>query len=263
MNDPLIPLLGLVLSASLLGSLHCVGMCGPLLAFARGGRGNGGPQAGLWAYHLGRLLAYLALGFSAGWLGRGLDLSGAVYGFQRLALWMTGLSLVGIGLAQLASAYGLLTGALGSPAGRLPAAIKRPAQRLFARLAPRLARLPGWARPLGLGLLSAVLPCGWLYAFVALSAGLGAPSVGLLVMAAFWLGGLPALTLLGAALRRLPLGGRRLVPTFSALLLVLVGGLALLGRAQLAPLALAQAPDLPGLLQGLQETPACCEPEHP
>jgi hypothetical protein len=258
MTTSLLPLLGVVLSASVLGSLHCVGMCGPLMALARGGKESGSAALRLWLYHGGRLGAYVALGCSAGLLGRGLDLSGAVFGFQRLALGLTGIALIGFGLAQLASAFGLLTGSQGLPGGLVPGALKRPAQRLFARLTPRLAHLPRWSRPLGLGLLSAVLPCGWLYAFVALSAGLGAPLQGMLVMAAFWLGGLPALGLLGAVLGRLLAPGHRLVPSLSAVLLVVVGGLALFGRGQLAPLALAQSPELPGLLQQLDEKPACC-----
>ncbi|MBE7450024.1 MAG: sulfite exporter TauE/SafE family protein [Kofleriaceae bacterium] len=42
------------------------------------------------------------------------------------------------------------------------------------------------ARAALLGLLSAALPCGWLWAFVVVAAGTGSPVGGALVMTAFW-----------------------------------------------------------------------------
>lgn len=56
------------LAASLAGSLHCVGMCGPLRLFLPTGR------SGALGYQAGRLAAYLALGAALGWLGWALPL---------------------------------------------------------------------------------------------------------------------------------------------------------------------------------------------
>lgn len=251
----LLPLAGAVLSASLLGSLHCVGMCGPLLALAGGPQGCAQRGRSLRLYHLGRLLAYALLGALAGALGAALDLSGQAFGLQRIALGLTGVGMLLIGLFQLASAFGLLTG---SP-GLLPSGWRQRARGAFALLAPRLSRLPRALRPLGLGLLSAWLPCGWLYAFVALAAGQGAPLPGALVMAAFWLGGLPALGLFGLAVGRLFAARHRWIPLISALALILVGALALAGRGRVGPLDLGpRSIDPAAALEALDEEPECC-----
>ena len=51
------------------------------------------------------------------------------------------------------------------------------------------------------GLLTAFLPCGWLYMFASYAAGTGSPLWGGLFMAAFWLGSVPALMLAGVGLQ--------------------------------------------------------------
>src|SRR5690606_10362020 len=59
-----------------------------------------------------------------------------------------------------------------------------------------LCRLGGWppaARATALGLLSALLPCGWLYAFVLGAAATGSALAGALVLLTFWSGTVPIL----------------------------------------------------------------------
>ncbi len=61
----------------LMGSLHCVGMCGPIafmLPVDRENNFNKGFQITL--YHIGRILAYTSIGLLIGALGRGLNLFG-------------------------------------------------------------------------------------------------------------------------------------------------------------------------------------------
>ena len=57
----MIALIGAVLVASLLGSLHCAGMCGAFVAFAViGSPGHQPSRVALnTAYNLGRLITYL------------------------------------------------------------------------------------------------------------------------------------------------------------------------------------------------------------
>jgi len=76
-------------------------------------------------------------------------------------------------------------------------------------------------------MLLLLLPCAWLYAFVATAAGTGSPVRGALVMAFFWAGTVPALAAIGV-LARGALGplSRRL-PLVTASLLVVVGLLTL------------------------------------
>lgn len=57
----------------LLGSLHCVGMCGPIAFLLPLDHHNPVKKVGqIFLYHFGRLLTYGLLGFMFGWLGKGL-----------------------------------------------------------------------------------------------------------------------------------------------------------------------------------------------
>jgi sulfite exporter TauE/SafE len=86
--DPMLIAVGSVLIASVLGSLHCAGMCGGLMLFAIGSDGQTSKrtkarlQAG---YHGGRMLTYTILGVVAGSIGAALDLTGGFVGVQRVA----------------------------------------------------------------------------------------------------------------------------------------------------------------------------------
>jgi uncharacterized protein len=66
-----IALVAAIFLASLLGSLHCAGMCGAFVAIACGRLGNDRSDwrdavALQTAYHGGRLLTYVTLGMFAG-----------------------------------------------------------------------------------------------------------------------------------------------------------------------------------------------------
>ena len=204
-----------ILLGSLAGSLHCAAMCGPFVAalVEPGGRARtlAASQA---AYHLGRLVSYLVLGAAAGLLGGALDLAFAAAGVGRASALLAGALLVLWGGSQLV-------------ARRKPMRLGRRAPRrlgsLLGALLVRFRRLPALPRALLLGLSSSLVPCGWLYAFVATAAASGQVAAGLGVMFAFWLGTLPALTLAAFGLRSLlaRLGGH--ARTASASLIVLSG----------------------------------------
>jgi uncharacterized protein len=207
-----------ILAASLLGSLHCVGMCGGLVSFYSAGTGSSGvsrwaPHA---AYHLTRLGAYVLLGALAGGLGSGLDSLGARAGLGRLALLVAAL---GVAAWSLPLLFGRHAPSRLLQVRRKPAAgagLERRLAAFFGALVYRLRqRSPLW-RAGAIGLSSALLPCGWLYAFVALAAGTGSAQHGAGLLAAFWMGTVPALLGLGAFVGRLvaPLGAR--LPRVSA-----------------------------------------------
>jgi sulfite exporter TauE/SafE len=209
-----------VLLASLGGSLHCAAMCGPFMAavtgFGPGGRASPATHA---AYHLGRLVTYLALGAAGGLLGGALDLAGNVAGVGRVSAFVAGFILVAWGVSALIARPALVT------------LRRRAPSRLGSVLGSALAwlgRFPPLPRALLLGFSTTLVPCGWLYAFVATAAGTGGVFSALGVMLVFWLGTLPALLVAGFGLRGLSarLGAR--VRTASAVLIA-VSGLALLG----------------------------------
>ena len=122
-------------------------------------------------------------------------------------------------------------------------------------------------RATGMGLLTAFLPCGWLYAFVIIAGGTGSFAAGAAVMIAFWLGTVPVLASLGVGLQTLTgLFGRRL-PLVTALVLVFLGLLTLadrMGAARdvFAPRAAAAGTTLPQQVDAAAELPPCCRQQR-
>ena len=202
-----------VLGASLLGSAHCAGMCGPFTLLFQTS------PASLAAYHGARALAYALLGGIAGAFGSLLLRS-----FSFLSLPFFGVLL----FATYFSFLGLqiFTNRAWHPP--LPAGLSR-------SLLPRaLQRKSEWARALWIGFASIFLPCGWLYSFLLGAVAAQSARGGALTMAAFWLGTLPALsltTLVGNYL------GRRVLFSARGRALVFMGiGVLLLGIRLQSPI---------------------------
>ena len=218
--------LGTVLGASVLGSLHCAGMCGPLAAVASAPNRTHlpvlepRPQATKSAahYNLGRLASYTVLGLVAGGAGALVDLGGAMVGVQGIALVLASLTLIGMGLRGL---WQFVRGERSASAASGP--IVRWASRLRGKR----------SFPALLGSLTGLMPCGWLWAYVVVAAGTGSILGGAAVMATFWLGTVPALAIVGVALgklgRRAGLHLRWAVP----LLMLVAGGLTLSTRGRM------------------------------
>jgi len=212
--------------ASLLGSTHCAGMCGAFVAIAVGTETERPTARWLLhaAYNGGRLVTYLVMGIIAGTLGGAFELGANAVGMQRGAAAAAGALMILFGVSQLLRVQGVRV-----PKMQAPGAMRR-----LATAAHRRAfQLPPVPRAGVIGLLTTLLPCGWLYAFVIAAAGTAHPLWGAVAMAAFWVGTLPVLVLVGVGVRAItgPLG--RHLPVLVPLLLVAVGLGALLGRIDL------------------------------
>jgi sulfite exporter TauE/SafE len=216
----MIALLAAVVAASLAGSLHCVGMCGPFVAFYAGGAETRRSRrvASHALYSAGRLVAYAVLGAVAGMLGATVELAGRLAGFQRAAAVVAGAVMITWGVAALLRARGVRLVGFHAPAA---------AAGLLRRAVARVADAPATARATTVGLLSGLLPCGWLWAFLVTAAGTADPASGIAVMAAFWLGTVPALVAVGVGAQLVGTRVRRAAPTVAALLIVALGVLAL------------------------------------
>lgn len=228
-------LVGAILIASLLGSVHCAGMCGAFLAVAVTGDEPAGKAALNAAYNLGRLCTYTILGALAGALGAAVDLTGSAAGLQRTAAILAGAMMVGLGLVSVARALGATVRKASAP----PAL-----QRLAIKGHRAAALLPPVRRAAAIGLLTTLLPCGWLYAFVITAAGTAHPLSGALAMAVFWLGTLPMMIGLGVGLQALTGRLRRHLPLVTALLVVGVGIWTIAGRLSVVGVVSAAVPPL-------------------
>jgi sulfite exporter TauE/SafE len=237
-------ILGVFLS-SLLGSLHCAGMCGPLVAAYAGMPGTDEP----WrrraiahaAYSGGRLAAYAALGASAGAFGAAIDHAAAWAGMTRAAAVVSGCLIALWGLHAFLAARGVRVPRIDAPSAL---------RRAFGTAMRAVAARPPAARAAILGVGTALLPCGWLYAFVVTAAGTASALTGALVMAVFWTGTLPVMLAFGEAVRALSGPLRRHVPAACAVVLMVLGLLTVFGRSQLGPFSATAATPAPPACHG-------------
>lgn len=193
----MIPLALGAFAAALFGGPHCVGMCGPFASAA-------GPT-----WHAGRLVTYVSLGALAGTAGVAPFLDGTLIAVIS-ALLLTWFA------ARLAG---------WAPAWRAPG---------VARLGTALLRKGGFTGHFGFGVASGLLPCGLVWSALAMAVPAGSAWGGSAIMATFWVGTLPALSLASAALRRL--AATRPWTRRAVAAAVLVSGLVAIGmRAEATP----------------------------
>ncbi|QEA13892.1 sulfite exporter TauE/SafE family protein [Comamonas flocculans] len=175
----------------LVGSPHCIAMCGAACA----GIGQAGApqvQRSIAVFQLGRLLGYAALGALAAASMQGLGWL-TLHSAALRPVW----SLIHVAAAVLGLALLVL--------GRQPVWLDTGARRLWLRVR-QATRAMGLAAPLGLGAAWALLPCGLLYSAVLVAALAGSTGGGAAIMALFALGSGLALWLGPWALLRM---GRR------------------------------------------------------
>lgn len=198
-------LLAGIVATSIVGSVHCVAMCGPLV-----GLHGGAKSVRLALVHaIGRMTTYVALGVVAGAVGSAIDVAGRVGNVQRAATIVAGAFIVGWGVWSVfgggrSSSTSTSTSAFGTVLVRIRS--KRPARRAWI-----------------MGAITGLIPCGWLWAFVITAAGTGSALAGGLVMLAFWLGTVPAmvgvLAFAGPLFARL----RARMPAVTAAALIVLG----------------------------------------
>jgi uncharacterized protein len=180
----------LAFTAGLVGSVHCLGMCGGFVAAISMTRPEGGMRSRLLRqafYNLGRVSTYTILGLTAGLIGSSLDLLAV----KAAAFWFycgANLFVIAIGFASLCrwSRFSLTS------LERAPVRFLARPFRAAASASSSLATLP-------LGICLGFLPCGLVYGPLVAAAGTGSPWLGGGIMAALGLGTVPALLMFGSA----------------------------------------------------------------
>lgn len=188
----------------LLGSIHCVGMCGPIILALPKSKSL---VLSRLTYNAGRIVTYSLLGLLFGLLGSRLEM----IGLQQIISISLGVIIL-LAVITPASLRLNISGRLGlyKAVGMLKLGLGK------------LLKDHSMASMLGIGMLNGLLPCGAVYIGVTGSIAIGSPVDGMLFMAMFGLGTLPVM--LGASL----LGGfvnmnlrrklTRLVPAISIIL---------------------------------------------
>jgi len=185
----------------LLGSVHCLGMCGPLVTTYADRLDDGGPVSGHQIrqqalFNVGRAVSYTLIGATLGALGSVLFGVAGLAGLGTLVRSVVG---IGVGLFIAAVGVGYLTrGSAVSVAGSLPV-VGGTFQRLSSALVARIDRLVDGPGMIALGAMHGLLPCPLLYPAFLYAFASGSAVTGGLSLAALGAGTIPLVFAYGTA----------------------------------------------------------------
>lgn len=204
----------LIIAGGLLGSGHCIGMCGGF-ALTLGSQAQN-PWRNLLrqcVYALGRVSVYV--------------LAGAFVGFGSWQLGRSNLGVVTVqaGLSIVAGLFLIAEGAFSAGLLSRPFASTKgcPGVNGFASL----LKAPNLLSVFVGGLVNGLLPCGLVYGYLALAASAGNLFTGAAVMGLFGLGTLPALILTGLTGSLLSHIWRQRMFRIAAFCMILTGAMSL------------------------------------
>jgi uncharacterized protein len=207
--------LPLVFLGGLLGSAHCIGMCGGFAVTiginATGVLSNLERQL---IYSAGRIFTYAFLGIAAGFAGLWIA--------TRATYWINAQAALCVLAGLVLTSQGLI--ALGLVPRRLSSTGPGAGSLCLARsfVGPFLAssRRPDvWLA----GVLTGFLPCGLVYGFLALASSSASLSVGLMIMVLFGMGTAPLMILAGVGASLLSYARRQRLLQISAVCVCLTG----------------------------------------
>lgn len=222
-------ILWLAVVTGFLSSLHCIGMCGPIIVgyvsqcpvqiSMPGGATSAVARVSAIApqliYNLGRVISYSMIGALAGFIGATTLISRNIQDVVSIVL---GAIMILFALAQLGIFRGLL-----KRAG------KKEGTGIITSFLSGITRSGGLDSRFILGLMTPLLPCGLLYGMAAVAAATLSPMIGAATMGAFALGSAPALVAIGMLSG--VIGSRiRLFGTRFAVLLLIIMGILTIGR---------------------------------
>lgn len=167
------------LSIGVLGSFHCIGMCGPLaLALPVHHLSSWRRTLAIVLYNIGRALSYASMGAVFGIIGQS-------FSFFKLQQW---LSIV----AGILILVVLLTNQFGNPNTNI---LTRFTRGVKSKLSTYLGAEKSTISYLSIGILNGFLPCGLVYIAVAASVATGSILNSTILMFAFGLGTFPVMAL--------------------------------------------------------------------
>ena len=199
------------LALGFLGSLHCIGMCGPIaLALPSQSKSKLSFYSGRILYNLGRVVTYSIMGLVIGLIGQKINLAG----YQQIVSIVLGVVILVIVL--------------------LPSRIKnyfiqlKPVQIITKKLQSTIGvlfRKGSQSSLFSIGVLNGFLPCGFVYVALAGAVAMGNVEKSILFMVLFGIGTIPAMfsasivtNLFGQNFRKKI---HRAIPVFASLLAVI------------------------------------------
>lgn len=210
-----------------IGSAHCIGMCGGFAAAIGATRERFTPLLlRQLTYSAGRVFTYAFMGACAGYVGlyfSRFDTGGLVTAQQVFSI-LAGVTMIVVGAAVLGLFGRRKPGKVGAIAA------------LFAPMFRQLLGARGGVGYFIAGVANGFLPCGFVYAFLAMAVATQDVVQGLAIMVAFGLGTVPAMLAIGCGATLLSHTARLRVYRVAAVFIVIAGGATLyrafpLGRA--------------------------------
>lgn len=191
------------LATGLFGSLHCVGMCGPIaLSLANTGQNISTPLL----YNFGRAISYAFMGLFFGFIGNHFALAGLQ---QTLSILAGSLILIIFGLHYFIKEQ--------------PWWISRWYKTVQTALAELVSKPKTTWYPFELGILNAWLPCGLVYLALMTAMASGSPWSGAGLMFFFGLGTIPLMFVLMLFGQKLQLKYRVYIQKMIPLFIIAMG----------------------------------------
>jgi uncharacterized protein len=210
--------------AGLLGSGHCIGMCGGIVGLLTMNLSVEVRQSFsrlipyLLTYNFGRISSYMIAGLLAGFLGQQFANWLPLENPRMIAMWVVGFFMIALGL-YIGAWWQFLT------------YFEKAGSFLWRKIEPIGQRFLPVKHPLqalGLGLIWGWLPCGLVYGILFFSLASGSALDGGLLMLAFGLGTLPMLLTMGATAQWLTRFAQKLIVRRIAGTMVILFGLMVL-----------------------------------
>jgi len=212
--------LPLIFIAGVLGSSHCIGMCGPFAVAIGGGSTSWGNNfVRQMLYSAGRIFTYAVFGAVAGYAG------------SRLAANVSWLQNIAALLAVFAGVLLIYQGAVSAGLIRNTWLTSAAPSCLASSFFGPLMRGKGWMGIFLAGLFTGMLPCGLVYGFVALAGSSGNLFAGAAIMTAFGAGTVPVMVGTGAGASLLSMKLRRRLYIAAAWCVMLTGALSIVRGA--------------------------------
>lgn len=236
------------LTMGLLGSIHCMGMCGPIVLVLHGNR----PFLSRLSYHVGRIAIYASIGTLIGFSGGALRLAASQEAISIIAgIFML---LMIVLPSRLISSLPILRSF-----GRFYSFIQQNTQQYWKERSIK--------GDFFLGMINGILPCGFLYA-----AFLGSLNAGSIFGSAVWMilfgiGTIPSLLFIGSlssfknptlqkyVSNALPIG------TAVIAVIYILRGLSL-GIPMISPILPDSTPSAKSSLLKHNQEQQCCSPKH-
>lgn len=198
----------------LLGSMHCLGMCGPIAMALPVNTMNVWVKAMKYlVYNIGRVVTYAMLGFIAGIIGRGFVFAGLQQGMSIAAGLLIILSVVMLYYPMRNNWFSGLT---------LPFY-----QRVKSSFIHYFQHPNGYGL-FALGLINGLLPCGMIYAALLGAIATGDALQGIYFMIFFGLGTIPLMLAVSFAGNMLGLKAKNVLNKLSPLVAICIGVLLIL-----------------------------------